>query len=54
MLDEDITSGVGGIVPLTIDGSVTSEVGMVVEVSINDDITSGEKVTADDGVFSGI
>ena len=54
MVDEDITSGVRGVVPLTIDDCVTPAVGMVVEAPINDDITSGEEETADDGVTSGI
>ena len=44
-----VTYGVRGIVPSTIDDNVTSEVGTVV-----DNITSGEEVTADDGVTSGI
>ena len=54
MVDESITSGVRGILPLTIDDNAASAVGMVVEVPINDNITSGEEVTADDGAPAGI
>ena len=54
MVDEVITSGVRGIVPLTTNDNAALAVGMVVEIPIYDDITSRKEVTAEDGVTSGI
>ena len=54
MVDEDIISGVRGVVPLTTDDNAALAVGMVVEIPIYDDITSRKEVTAEDGVTSGI